>query len=126
MSNRSFTIDRAFRDKRLFAAALGDLSSWQVWLTVLCAAFALPLDAQQMQSFAAISGGRLPPSKAVRELWIIAGRRSGKSRTAALIACFIALFIKHKAAPGERPMVLVIAGSVEQAATVFSYVKGFL
>jgi hypothetical protein len=120
------TIDRAFRDKRLFAAALGDLSSWQVWLTVLCAAFALPLDAQQMQSFAAISGGRLPPSKAVRELWIIAGRRSGKSRTAALIACFIALFIKHKAAPGERPMVLVIAGSVEQAATVFSYVKGFL
>jgi hypothetical protein len=38
-------IDRAFRDKRLFAAALGNLDTWQVWLTVLCAAFALPLTA---------------------------------------------------------------------------------
>jgi hypothetical protein len=126
MSRSALTIAQAFRDHRLFAAALGVLSSWQTWLTVLGAAFALPLTAEQMQTFAAISGGRLPPSKAVRELWVIAGRRSGKSRMAALIACFIALFVKHKAAPGERPMVLVIAGSVEQANTVFGYVKGFL
>jgi Phage Terminase len=119
-------IDRAFRDKRLFAAALGDLATWQVWAATLCAAFGLPLTAEQLQTFAAISGGRLPPSKAVRELWIVAGRRSGKSRTAALVACFIALFIRHRRAPGERPMVLVIAGSVDQAATVFGYVKGFL
>ena len=119
-------IDRAFRDKRLFAAALGNLDTWQVWLTVLCAAFALPLTAEQLQIFAAISGGRLPPTKQVRELWCVCGRRSGKSRTAALLAVFIALFLKHRRAPGERPMELVIAGSVDQAATVFSYVRGFI
>src|SRR5262249_38960717 len=56
----------------------------------------------------------------------VCGRRSGKSRTAALLAVFIALFLKHRRAPGERPMVLVIAGSVDQAATVFSYVRGFI
>jgi phage terminase large subunit-like protein len=110
----------------LFAATLGDLSTWQVWLTVLCAAFALPLTFEQQQLFAAIAGGRLPPLKTVRELWCIAGRRSGKSRVAALIAVFIALFVKHRVSPGERPMVLVIAGSVDQARTVFGYVKGFL
>jgi Terminase large subunit, ATPase domain len=119
-------IARAFCDKRLFAAALGDLDTWQVWLTVLCAAFALPLSAEQLQIFTNISGGRSPPTKAVRELWCVCGRRSGKSRTAALLAVFIALFLKHHRAPGERPMVLVIAGSVDQAATVFSYVRGFI
>jgi len=119
-------IDRAFRDERLFAAALGNLDTWHVWLTVLCAAFALPLTAAQLQTFAAISGGRLPPARQARELWIVAGRRSGKSRIAALVAVFIALFVQHRKAPGERPMVLVIAGSVDQAATVFSYVRGFI
>jgi hypothetical protein len=122
----SFTIARAFRDPRLFGAALEDLSSWQVWLTLLCAAFALPLTAEQLQTFAQISGGRLPPSKLVRELWCVCGRRSGKSRIAALIAVFIALFVKHRASPGERPMVLVIAGSVDQADTVFNYIRGFV
>jgi Phage Terminase len=119
-------IDRAFRDKRLFATALGDLSTWQLWLTILCAAFGLPLTAEQMQLFAAVSGGRPPPAKQARELWIVAGRRSGKSRIAALVAVFIALFVKHRKAPGERPMVLVIAGSVDQSATVFSYIRGFI
>jgi hypothetical protein len=120
------SIDRAFKDKRLFAAGLGDLNTWLTWLTILCAAFAVPLSAQQLQTFAQISGGRLPPSKVVRELWVVAGRRSGKSRIAALIAIFLALFIPRRVAPGERPMVLVIAGSIDQAATVFEYVKGFL
>jgi hypothetical protein len=122
----NFTIARAINDKRLFGAALGDLSSWQVWLTILSAAFALPLTDDQAQTFTAIAGGRLPPAKAVRELWIVAGRRSGKSRMAALVATYLALFAKHKKAPGERPMVLVIAGSVDQADAVFGFIKGFI
>jgi hypothetical protein len=109
----SFTIDRAFRVSRLFGAALGDAASWHVWLTVLCAAFGLPLTAEQQQRFATIAGGRPPPSRLVRELSIVAGRRSGKSRVAALIAVFIAMFQAYRVSPGERPMVLVIAGSVD-------------
>ena len=126
MPDRSFTIDRAFRDRRLFGATLGDLETWKVWLAILCAAFALPLTAEQLQTFAAIGGGRLPPSKAVRELWVVAGRRSGKSRIAALVAIFLALFSTHRLSAGERGMVLVIAGSIDQSKTVFHYVKGFL
>jgi len=119
-------IARAFCDKRLFAAALGDLDTWQVWLTILTAAFSLPLSAEQLQIFSTISGDRLPPTQAVRELWVVAGRKSGKSRIAALVSIYLALFVKHKVAPGERPMVLCIAGSVDQARTVFGFVKGFL
>src|SRR5262249_16681497 len=37
-----------------------------------------------------------------------------------------ALFQKHKLAPGETGMALVLARSMDQARTVFGYVKGFL
>jgi hypothetical protein len=119
-------IDRAFRDKRLFAAALGDLSSWRTWLTVLCAAFALPLDSDQQKIFAAIAGGRSLPAKRVRELWCVAGRRSGKSHIAAAIAVYLSLFIKHRLAKGERGMCLVLAGSRDQALAVMGFVRGLL
>jgi hypothetical protein len=117
---------QAFRDPRLFGAAFDDLESWTVWLTILCAAFALPLDPKQLEIFAQVSGGRLPPTKVVKELWCVAGRRSGKSRIAALIAVYLALFGNYKLARGERGMVLVLAASQEQAKTVFGYAKAFL
>jgi hypothetical protein len=119
-------IDQAFTEKRLFGAGFYDIATWQIWLTILCAAFALPLDAQQLQTFATISGGRLPPTKRVSELWVLAGRRGGQSRIAALIALYIALYVPHRISPGEKPMVLVIAGTVDQATIVFDFVRGFL
>jgi hypothetical protein len=120
------TIERALRDQRLFAAALGDLSSWQVWIVVLKAAFGLTLDADEAALFASVAGDRSPPGQRTRELWCVVGRRGGKSRMAALIACFIALFTSHRLAPGEKGCVLVLAASIEQAGTVFGYVLGLL
>jgi hypothetical protein len=120
------TIDRALTDPKLLGAALGDIASWRVWLVVLKAAFGLPLDAQQLQQFTAIAGNRGPPMKRVRELWAIVGRRAGKSRMAATIAVFVAIFIKHKTTPGEQPLVLVLAANLQQAKVVFSYALGFI
>ena len=31
----NFTIDRAIADQRLFGDALGDRTTWMVWLTIL-------------------------------------------------------------------------------------------
>ena len=56
----------------------------------------------------------------------MAGRRSGKSRIAAAVAVYLALFVQHRLAKGERGMCLVIAGSVDQARMVFNYIRGFL
>ena len=76
--------------------------------------------------FKAVAGGRVLPLKRVRELWCIIGRRGGKSRMAAALACYFALFVKHKLSGGERGMVLVLAATVEQAKVVFDYVLAFL
>jgi hypothetical protein len=119
-------IDKVFTDKRLLGAALGDIKTWTTWLTVLRAAFGLPFDDEERELFAAVAGDRVPPLKRVRELWCVVGRRGGKSRMAAALACYAALFVEHKLAVGERGMVLVLSATVEQSKVVFAYVLGFL
>jgi Phage Terminase len=119
-------IDRALLNKRMLGAGLGDSATWSTWITILRAAYGLPLDEQQRQRFATIAGDRSLPSQRVRELWVVAGRRSGKSRMSAAIAIHTALFVPHKLVRGERGMVLVIAGTVDQSRMVFDYVRGFL
>jgi Phage Terminase len=126
MSTSPLPIDKALTDPRLLGAALGDVGTWATWLAVLKAAFVLPLSDSEHELFAAVAGARALPKKRVREIWTIAGRRSGKSRMAAALAVFFALFVVHKLAAGERGMVLVLAQTVEQAKVVFEYVLGFL
>ncbi len=120
------TIDEALLNPKLLGAALGDPMTWQAHRIVQKAAFGLALNRHEARAFAAVAGSRKPPNKRVRELWMIVGRRGGKSRMAAAIACFIALFVKHKLAPGERGMVLVLAASIDQARIVFGYALAFL
>jgi hypothetical protein len=91
-------IDKVLTDSRLLGAGLGDIETWATWTIALEAAFALPLMDEERKTFAAISGGRVLPLKRVRELWCIIGRRGGKSRMAAALACYFALFVKHKLA----------------------------
>jgi len=118
-------IDQALKRKELLGAALGSFETWRVWLAVLKAAFGLQLADEELAVFHTVAGNRAPPTSRVRELWAIVGRRGGKSRVAATLAVYLALFTKHKLADGERGLVLVIAASMEQAKTVFSYALAF-
>ena len=126
MKPRAIDIAQALTDPNLLGAALGDAQSWATWLIVLRAAFGLPLSDQQREVFISVAGQREPPNKRVRELWALVARRGGKSRVAAALAVYCALFAKHKLSRGERPLVLVLAASIEQAKTVFSYALSFL
>jgi hypothetical protein len=121
-----YTIDVAMRDHRLLGAVLGKTGSWSTWIAVLKAAFGLGLTEGQRTLFASVAGQRLPPQQRVRELWCLCGRRAGKSRIAALVAVYIALFGPVKLAPGERGVVLVLANGIDQAGLVFSYAKAFI
>jgi hypothetical protein len=121
-----FTIERALSDPRLLGAGLGSIETWSTWSAVLNAAFALPLDEADLAVFRSVAGDRPPPTKRVRELWCVAGRRSGKSRIAAAIATYLATFVEHKLSAGEVGYVLVLAMSRDQAGAVFDYVKGFV
>jgi hypothetical protein len=118
-------IDRALTDKRLIGASL-DMATRQAWLTTWKAAYGLPLAAQETEIFNVIAGGRNPPTQRVREVWTNVGRRGGKSEEASACAIHAALFVKHKLSRGEVGMVLVIAGSRDQAKVVFGYIRGML
>jgi hypothetical protein len=119
-------IDKVLTDTRLLGAALGNVETWGTWLAILKAAFGLPLDATEREVFEKVAGGRAPPTKRCRELWCVAGRRGGKSRMAAALAIYFALFIKHKLAVGEKGLVLVLSMTVDQSRVVFDYVLGFM
>ena len=119
-------IDRALLDRNLLGAALGDAASWSPWLSVLRAAFALPMSDEDRAAFAEVAGGRTPPGRCVNELWCICGRRSGKTRIAAAISVYIAAIVQHKLAAGETGFVLLLAASRSQASIAFQYVQGFL
>jgi hypothetical protein len=121
----SIPIDSALTDPHLIGAAL-DLTTRQTWLTTLKAAYARPLSDAERDIFSKVAGGRNPPSKRVRELWVNAARRSGKSEMSAALAVYHALLVPHKLSRGETGMVLVIAGSRDQATVVLNYVKGIL
>jgi hypothetical protein len=61
----------------------------------------------------------------VRECWIAAGRRAGKSRIAALVGTHRAIsFDAATLAPGELAVVPLIAADRSQARAVMSYVRG--
>src|SRR6516225_3836264 len=119
-------IDYALLDHRMLGAGFGNLDTWRTWLVTLKAAFGRPLDTHERETFAAVAGNRTVPTKRVRELWCVAGRRSGKSRVAAAIAVCLSLCCKHKLARGERGMCLVLAGSMDQALAVIGYMRGLL
>jgi hypothetical protein len=121
-------IDDALLDPNLLGAALGDPETWRTWLVVLRAAFGLPLSPEDRAIFAQLAGDREPPIARVRELWTVAGRRSGKSRTAAAIATYLAAIAPalDRLSPGEQGVVAILAANRGQAKAILNYTKGFL
>lgn len=122
----TITIDHALTDPNLLGAALGDPESWQLWRSVLRAAFGLPLDHGDLERFHSVAGDRPPPEQRVDELWAVLGRRSGKTRVAAAVSVFIATLCEHRLVAGEVGYVLLLAASRSQANVAFQYVLGFL
>jgi hypothetical protein len=95
---------------------------------VLRAAFGLPMTESERAAFKNVAGDRAPPSRRVRELWCILGRRSGKSRMAGALAVFIACLTdaRSRLAAGEQGYVLVLAPSLNQAKIIQGYCQGFI
>ena len=120
-------ITSALLDPKLLGAALGDPKTWATWTSIIKGAFGHKLTAAELDIFRSVSGNRQAPRRRVREFWAIVGRRSGKSRVAALIASYLAAFVDHSSrlSPGEVGTVLVLAASRAQAASVFNYIIAF-
>ena len=68
-----------------------------------------------------------PNSNPFEELWMVCGRRAGKTRMMALLAVYFSCFYDWSPflAPGERGTVALLAADRKQARTAFRYVTGF-
>jgi hypothetical protein len=101
-------------------------NSWRGWRIILKAAYCKPLDEEELEFFREVSGGRNPPTKRVRELWCLVGRRGGKDSTASVIATEAARLVDtSRLRPGEEPLVACLANTKEQAEIVWRYIKGY-
>ena len=106
--------------------------SWDAWKVVERSIFGLPIFDDDLALFRELTGREDPPTAPATECWIIAGRRSAKSRKAAAIAVYTATIgaevagYRQRLASGERGVVLVLAVDRAQAAITLDYAKAFL
>lgn len=122
------TILDAIHAPLLFRPLFKDLATWNSWLIVLKAIFALPMDETDRTVFTSLTGRQTPPAQPVQECWLVVGRRGGKSFIVALIAVFLATFKDYRPflGPGERGIVMVIATDRKQARVIMRYVTALL
>lgn len=101
-------------------------ASWNGWKAVLRGAFGLRMSDEEKEFFRTVAA-RNPPQQRVTELWVGAGRRTGKDSAASLIAAFAAAtFDKgHLLRPGERALVLCLATDRDQAKICLNYIRAF-
>jgi hypothetical protein len=118
----------AIDDPNLLGHAIRDPSSWRTWRAMLASAFGLPLDEYGLELFKQCTGRTVPPAAPVNSLYLVCGRRAGKSFCMALTACYLAIFCDWQKylSPGERAVILLIAGDREQARILHRYCQGIL
>jgi hypothetical protein len=108
----------------LGATFAGD--TWATWRAVLKAASALDLTPDERGVIETLTGRTVLPASPVRELWLLLGRRSGKSIIAALLAVWATCCRVYTLAPGEVGVFMVIAADRKQARVIKRYVSGLL
>src|SRR6516165_5707661 len=124
----SITILDAIADEKLFGSRFKNDATWSVWRVFLAALFALPMTAEQLAVYSKYTGRTSPPDKPVREAWIVAGRRAGKSFVLAVCAVFLAAFFDYRPylAAGEVGTILIIARDRKQCRTILRFMRGLL
>lgn len=100
--------------------------TWRTWRIVLKAAYGVPLEPDELETFRAVAE-RDPPKHRVKELWLIVGRRGGKDSVTSMIATQVACYADEGLAlrPGERALVACFATDRDQARIVHGYTKAY-
>ncbi len=100
--------------------------TWAVWRVFLKALYALPMDAAEVEIFRKHTGRTTPPTESFDRAWLVCGRRSGKSRIAALISTYNSVFREYPTLQrGEYGVMPIIASDKKQASVIFDYVANF-
>jgi hypothetical protein len=86
------------------------------------------MSAKERAIFAELAGRRAPPKKRVKEIVVVAGRRSGKDSVASAVVAWAAgIEAAHIGLlrPGERATVMLLARDREQSKIIKNYVDAF-
>lgn len=125
---RDASILDAFDDPDVFKPFFKNPQSWSVWKAIIAAIFALDMSDEQLALYRQVSGRTQVPTNVAKEVYLILGRRGGKSRILALVAVWLAAFFDYSEhlVPGEQGVIQIIAADRKQARTVVRYVKAFI
>lgn len=122
-------IVQSIKDDNLFRPFLGErLSSWRQWLIAIRVLYGLPVSSEFGQGLISTCTGRQPellPEGGFSTALFLTGRRSGKSRTAAIIGAYEAVLAgnERKLAKGERGVVVCSAPTRRQGKIVKDYLR---
>jgi hypothetical protein len=110
------SVRQALEDPAWLGSMLG-AESFAVMRTLLIAAMGEALTAAERLIFTQLTGRAETPREAVEELWVIAGRRSGKTRAIGTLAAYLAGCCDYRAilGPGERGVLPIMAANTLQA-----------
>jgi hypothetical protein len=106
------SVRQALEDPAWLGSMLGG-DSFAVMRTLLIAAMGEALTPDEMLIFSKLTGRAETPGEGVEELWVIAGRRSGKTRAIGTLAAYLAGCVDHRAilGPGERGVLPIMAAN---------------
>lgn len=119
------TILEVMEDPKIFGNEFRG-PSWRVWRVCLAGIFGLPVADDDLKFWTKFTGRTDPPTMQTLLAYLICGRRSGKTRIAALIAVYVSVFREYKLSAGELGVVLVISRNLKQTRVVFGYISALL
>lgn len=100
--------------------------TWAAWRVILRGALGDLLAGEDLSTWRDLTGRETSPTDTAREVWLIAGRRGGKSILSALLGVFVAVMGRFSLAPGEVPVVMLLASDRRQARILRRYAAGLL
>ncbi len=100
--------------------------SWATWRAVLKAAHALPVTDGEREVLERLTGRETLLDRPCREVWLLLGRRSGKSIIGGLLAVYATTCKTYTLAPGEVGVFMCIAADRKQSRVIKRYISGLL
>ncbi len=123
-----FSIIAAMDHPEIWQRWFADRQTWRVWRIFLKAIFGLGLAPDELAVFRKHTGRKRAPREAADEVWLVCGRKAGKSFILALCACYLACFRdwRRQLSPGERGTIMVVAADKRQARIIFNYCRALI
>src|SRR6516162_1767490 len=118
------SLRQSLQDPNLLGGALTG-ESWAAWRTLLVASMGESLTEDERATFRALTGRDREPLQRVDQFAAVIGRRGGKSRAMATLACYLAGLCEHTDAlvPGERGVLLCVALDQRVAKIILDYAE---